>query len=66
MIRPFRDDEHLSPRNVYFSVPQFDLQLAFQDKDFIGVFVSVSDEIAFDLDRFELVVVQLGNHLRRL
>src|ERR1051326_8354761 len=61
----FRNDEHFTRRHMHRAVAKIDPQLALDDQErLVGLLVIVPDEVALQLDDFELVVVHFGDHLR--
>ena len=62
----FRNDEKLVLRQIDVLVAQFDRELSSRnEEEFVFLCVSVPYELASELDKLHLLIVQLANYLRR-
>lgn len=60
------DDEDLALFQLNRPVAHLDLQTAFKNQEeLVLFFVGMPDEVAFELGKFDLVLVDLGDGLRR-
>src|SRR5262245_40600829 len=65
VLDAFRDDEHLSRRDVDMPVPEVDTQRPLDNQEcFVRFRMIVPDEVALKPDELELVVVHLGDDAR--
>src|SRR5437899_317389 len=66
VLYAFWHDEHFAGLEIDPAIPEVNRHFAIKhDEDFVGIGVTVPHKFALDLDKLELVVVHLCNHLRR-
>lgn len=66
VLHPLWHDKHLAGVERHSTITKVDSQLAFDDEErFIGVRMTVPNEVAFELGEFEMKAVYLGDDLRR-
>ncbi len=63
---PLRNDKHLPILDRYIAISQVNGHFPIQhDEHLIGVFVAMPNELPLKLDEFEMILVHLGDNLRR-
>src|SRR6516165_7577737 len=59
-------DVHLAPANIHAAVPEVDAKLSVKhDESLVRFLMIMPDEVAFEFDELELMVVHLCNDPRR-